>query len=203
MFTTNIFQLIRSGTLLYLAIHCLNRTLNFAESSVLLIQERIEGVSLTSRGLTSQLLDLQVKLAVSRIARELATETLEGLERCLRSRTKDGWSFAFCTILLLCMCVEEIQIAAVASVGIVKPDGTEAPTTNAAFSACQGLEELLAKRIPLLFHDIYKTNKQHPREGGYNPLRQAFVDGNHSLNFDEPTQNLVRKFNGMTRELCE
>jgi hypothetical protein len=211
-FTTNVFQLIRSGTLLYLASHCLNRTINFAESSVLLIRERIQGVILPSRGLTSRLLtsrllDLQVKVAVSRIAWELAVETLEGLEKCLRSRTKDGWSFAFCTILLLCMCVEEIQIAAVASIGIGKPDGTEAPTIYAALSACQGLEDLLANKIPVLFHDIYKTNKQHTagisREGGYNPLRQTFVDDNPSLNADEPTQNMVKKFNGMIREFCE
>ena len=206
----NYLKLVRKALLLYLSYCLLNRSASFTESSALIIRESLEprDQSAIDPYPFSKLLNLQIKFILFRIAQELAYEILAGLEKILRSRTKDSWPVSLCTILLLCMCIEEIRVRQIRSAGIDHFNGKEPSTENLGIEACRTLENSSLKAITGIFHDIYKTNRSPAdggaREGGFNPLRQALADGG-DLNFglDEAARYMVWDFGRLITESCE
>jgi hypothetical protein len=62
--------------------------------------------------LSSRLLNRQLKFVMHRLHRDITRELLEGLEKSMRSCTKNAWGPSFCAILVLCLCIEGLQTAA-------------------------------------------------------------------------------------------
>lgn len=145
---------------------------------------------------------------LSNIARELATDVLQGLEKCLRGRTKDLWPKSFCTILLLLLCVEEIQITAIASIGVEDVVGKLPPTRPAAVKACQALEGSLEAIIGL-FHAIYRTDRSLVDGGGFNVLKKLLAgqdipyEGDSDLGVENASGVMIEGFETMFESFRE
>ncbi|TVY38797.1 hypothetical protein LSUB1_G005890 [Lachnellula subtilissima] len=149
--------------------------------------------------LSSRLLSRQIKYAMHKLSREITVEVLEGLERSMRSRTKDSWPVSFCAFLVLCLCMEGLQIACdiyvVCDIEKCQKDGS-----NSAYNRFQShqastvIDENPFSQCQRLFHDIYKSHKESnrgAREAGFNPLRNlANNDRNTGL---EPAADVMVK----------
>lgn len=160
------------------AIHYFMGTLiTFSSESAAAVSRSIRNYdALLEPYLSSRLLNRQIKYIMHKLHREVTIEVLEGLERSLRARTKDSWGPSFCTILLLCLCIEDLQIAADTMVvcDMLKKGTDSLFTRDQSYRVCVALDEFPFLQCKKLFHDIYKSHKEvqsGAREGGFNPLR--------------------------------
>jgi hypothetical protein len=152
--------------------------------------------------LSSRLLGRQVKYAMHKLHREITMDVLEGLEKSMRSRTRDSWGPSFCAILMLCLCIDGLQIAAdtfiVCDWEKCQREGVESQyIRNQSVEACQALDEYPFQQCARLFHDIYRSHKAGnggERKEGFNPLRYLWeVDATNEL--DQATDHMVRSIN--------
>jgi hypothetical protein len=147
------------------------------------------------RYLCSRLLNRQIKYAMHKLSRDITIEVLEGLERTMRSRTKDSWGTSFCAFLVLCLCMEGLQIASDTFVVCdMQKEGVHSTLTRGqSLSACQKIDENPFSQCKKLFHDIYRSHRetQRPgREGGFNPLQNLANNGETGL--DSEADTMVR-----------
>jgi hypothetical protein len=150
--------------------------------------------------LGSCLLDLQLKFVMHKLHREITILVLENLERSLRSRTKDSWGPFFCTILILCLCVEKLQSAAdtMVSCEILENGESAAFTRKQSYNACSELEQYPFSQFKKLFHEIYKTHKSGG--GGFNPFEM--VDGERRMGLGVHTAGMVRAIDEVVCASC-
>jgi hypothetical protein len=123
--------------------------------------------------LSSRLLNRQIKYAMHKLQREITREVLDGLEKLMRSRTRDAWGPTFCTILLLCFCIEGIQTAAetfiVCDIEKSQIDFQTAKFNQEhCFTACKNLDTYPYQQTTTLFNEIFRTQR---RREAFNPLR--------------------------------
>ncbi|TVY55292.1 hypothetical protein LCER1_G004398 [Lachnellula cervina] len=129
--------------------------------------------------LSSRLLSRQIKYAMHKLSREITVEVLEGLERSMRTRTKDSWPVSFCAFLVLCLCMEGLQIACdiyvVCDIEKCQKDGSNSAYNRfQSYQASTKIDENPFSQCQRLFHDIYRSHKESnrgAREAGFNPLR--------------------------------
>ena len=155
---------------------------------------------------SSKLLNRQIKFVIHTIHRELTKDVLEGIERLLRSRTKSSWPFTFTTIIMLCLGVEDLQIAAQAFA--TTQNSIEGLRLESANKACSSLEEFPINTLIRLFHDIYRTNRGMSRgkigpaqEKGFNPLAAKPAPGDSSGLDDPAAEKMVAEFRQMVADL--
>jgi hypothetical protein len=156
--------------------------------------------------LSSRLLSRQVKYVMNKIHRDLTETVLEGLERSMRSRTKDSWGTSFCTILILCLCMEGLQVAADSFVVCdMLCKGPESQyRRDESYEACQHLENYPFYQCKRLFHEIYKSHREGNgagREAGFNPLK-AMGNG-IKTGLDTATDAMLRNMYSMCWESCK
>lgn len=157
--------------------------------------------------LSSRLLNRQIKYVMHKLHQEITLKVLEDLERSLRSRTKDSWGTSFCTILILCLCIEGLQTAADVMVvcNIQEKGGEASYNRNQSFNACEELEEYPFRQCKKLFHDIYRSHKDGSSGGrgekAFNPLKMAAEEGRTGL--DLTTEGMVRSIYGVVCSSCE
>jgi hypothetical protein len=157
--------------------------------------------------LSSRLLNRQIKYVMHKLHREITLKVLEDLERSLRSRTKDSWGPSFCTILILCLCIEGLQTAADTIVVCEMAEKGDAAcyNRNQSFNACEELDEYPFRQCKKLFHDIYRSNKDGSSGGrgekAFNPLKMAAEEGKMGL--DLTTEGMVRSIYGVVCSSCE
>ncbi|KUJ15459.1 uncharacterized protein LY89DRAFT_783598 [Mollisia scopiformis] len=187
------------------AIHYFMSTLiTFSEESAEKVSRSIRNYdALLEPYLSSRLLNRQIKYVMHKLHRELTIEVLEGLERSLRARTKDSWGPSFCTILILCLCIEDLQIAADTMVvcDMLKKGNESQYTRDQSYQVCLALDEYPFSQCKRLFHDIYKSHKEAnggAREGGFNPLRS--VHEKTSTGLDATTDAMVKSVYGVVEE---
>lgn len=104
--------LVRNALKLHAFHYFMGSLMSFTEESAfniyrVMLYDGIPGLELSSR-----LLNRQVKYIMHKLHRELTETVLKDLEKSLRSRTKDAWAPTFCSILVLCLCMESLQTAA-------------------------------------------------------------------------------------------
>jgi hypothetical protein len=106
-------------------------------------------------------------------------EVLEELEKELRTRSKAVWATCFCVALILCICIEDSQIAVDAFTMHTRNHGVEsdAPSSQATIDTCRKLDDLLFGHLVGLFHAIYKTQDTSEDGHAYNPIRDKPVIG--------------------------
>ncbi|RDL41411.1 uncharacterized protein BP5553_01390 [Venustampulla echinocandica] len=139
----------------------------------------------------SRLLNRQIKYAMDKLSREITRKVLQGLERTMRSRL--SWGPSFCVLLLLCLCMEELEIAAhIFVVSDIEKEGAKsAYNRRQSSTACQILEDNPFLQFKRLFHDIYRTHGGSRRGPGFNPLRSVAKHGGCS-ELDPPGDRMVQ-----------
>lgn len=146
--------------------------------------------------LTSKILNRQLKHAMHLLLQETTRDVLDRLERELKTRTKASWAPCFCTILILCISIEELQIAVH---GFAVHKATRKSKTNcfsraSGFETSRKLDELLYNDCKTLFHAIYNSHKSKSglrnEKGGFNPIRDAY-DVNENEGITQAMHDLV------------
>lgn len=109
--------------------------------------------------LSSRLLNRQIKCAMILLQQEITESVLNSLEKSMRSKTRGAWGPSFVAILVLCLCMEDVQIAADTFVvcDIIKMkerEGMSPYNRNHSHSICSALDEYPFRQCVKLFHDI-------------------------------------------------
>lgn len=162
----------------------------------------------TQACLSSRLLNRQVKYVMHILQQEICKDVLEGLEKSFKSQAKrDSWGVSFCVLLVLCMCIEELQSAAdtFVSCDMLKEGKNSLYNRNQSAEACAALEEYPYQQCTRLFHDVYRSQRAGmggpSRESVFNPFRDL-KDGNDS-GLDKTTNELASKIYDMVSCSCE
>jgi len=160
---------------------------------------------------TSKLLNRQIKFCMNRLHRELMKEVLKHLERSIRSRSKDSWGASFCTILILCLCIEILQSAV--ETLVVCENRRESPDlkNSCNYSRIQSakafigdLEQYPYRKCKELFRDVYGLHNTRFRDyesSGFNPL-QACMRG-QTTGLDPPTNSMVKAICDLVNDSCK
>ncbi|KAH9207552.1 hypothetical protein DL95DRAFT_527831 [Leptodontidium sp. 2 PMI_412] len=170
--------------------------ITFTDKSACELYKRLAPGATPQPYLLSRVLNRQIKCVMHKLQREITLEVLENLERSLHSKRKDYWGTLFCTILILCLCIENMQtvVDVFAVFGMAKMGDAAFWNRNQSPNACEELDDYPFWQITNLFHDIYSSHRDG-RNGGrgekaFNPLKMAANDGEMGL--DMTTQIMVR-----------
>lgn len=141
-----------------------------------------------------------------KLHREITASVLESLERSLRSRTKDYWGPSFGAILILCLCMENLETAADTLVvcDMLKDEGREGFQRNQSLNACMTLEEFPFAQCKRLLHEIYRSHKEGnggARDAGFNPLRALY--NNEPTGLDGEADEMVFEVYGVVFDKCK
>ncbi len=128
----------------------------------------------------SPLLNRQIKYVMHLLLREMTRKVLSQLEKELRTKSKRTWASSFCTILLLCICVEEVQIAidGFSVYCLSQPEKVNPLSRDIGLGLARQLDDRLIADCKSLFHSIYRTHNGPPgskNEKSFNPIRDQFV----------------------------
>jgi len=192
--------------MLYAMFYFMTRSITFTEASA---EEIIRSIQHPTqfrykRDRSARLITRQIKQVMSVLLHQTTADVLDGLEREIRSRDKLAWGTSFCIILILCMCVEMVQVAA--DVRIVRKMVTASPhpavTRDISIDLCRKLDDIPMAQCIGIFHALHRTKKPKigPRnEHGFNPLRDGLeIDSGAGItqelvDFVEDMRGVVRK----------
>lgn len=154
-----------------------------------------------------RLLNRQIKSTMHALRERLMREVLEELEKELRTRSKAVWAPCFCVALILCMCVEEAQIAMDAFAMHTRALGAmqDAPSSQTTIESCRKLDDLLFNHLLDLFHGVYKTHQTSKPQRScrvYNPIRDG-PETNIKEGLDQKSADLVSEFRGIIADHSE
>jgi len=168
--------------MLYSTYYFIGRRITYAGDSGTRIHQGLNRpmVNEWDSNLVSHLLNRQIKCAMQKLRKQLTRDVLEDLEEVLRSRRKAAWATCFSVITILCICIEEGQIA---MNGILMHKRTfepeDAPSSNEVIEACLELDAWLFRHMTELFHAVYKTHKYpspSKKKSAVNPIRDGLRD---------------------------
>jgi hypothetical protein len=152
----------------------MSRIITFTKESA---EKAIEGLQKPhmlkfTQTLSSTLLNLQIKQAMQGLLSETTNAVLEELEAVTsKSKTKAAsWADIFCVTLILCMCIEAVQVASDSyAVAALRKD----PNCGLdRLGICRALDEKPFKNLTELFHMAYKTPRVSRKcRLGFNPIR--------------------------------
>jgi hypothetical protein len=142
--------------------------------------------------LTSRLLNLQIKRAMYALMPSMMRDVLKGLEKLFAEyRSHSSWAESFCVVLILCTCIEEVQVSIDAfTIAASSRDPTCALRPLAKLRA---LEDA-CKQVTELFHESYKTARSghdRSRSSGFNPIRDGLTP-NESNGVTQQMADLVQ-----------
>jgi hypothetical protein len=131
--------------------------------------------------LTSTLLNLQIKQAMQGLLSTTSNAVLESLDCAMSGpKTKAAWADIFCAILILCMCIEAVQVASDSyAMAAIRKD----PKCGLSrMDICRRLDEEPFKHLTEIFHMAYKTAKASRKSSsiGFNPIHSGL-----RVNLDE------------------
>ncbi|RDW64864.1 hypothetical protein BP6252_10515 [Coleophoma cylindrospora] len=194
--------LIRKAMMLHAINYSMSRLVTFSQDSAARLAEQLGDSRIPY--ISSRLLNRQIKYAMHKLHRELTREVLKGLEKSMRAKSRDSWGPSFCTILVLSLCIEDLQTAADTFVvcDLVK-DGMQANLNRGdSFTACSALEEYPYQRCTRLFHDIYHSHRQaggRVKDGAFNPIKNLCEFDAHS-GWDKHTASMTLAFQDLVSE---
>jgi hypothetical protein len=167
--------------------YMMQRSIAFTEDSAI---EAIQSLQNPSNVLphqpfiTATLLNRQIKALINLLLEEYIGDLFRGLERRLRN-SRTSWAICFCANIILCMHVEQVQIAIDAIVVDKISSGRDAADTRKdGIESCQALEELPMKYSWTLFYGIQRK---------YNPIKYGCLPENNSAQNDGERE-LVNSF---------
>lgn len=154
--------------------YLMNRSFVFTEESAVKAINTLQNQStafLHERFISAALLDRQIKVAISILLEDYIEDLFKGAERKLR-KNRAAFAICFCTNLILCILVEQVQIAVDAIVMDKISSGQNASRTRkTGIEICEGLEQLLMKYSWTLFDGIQRK---------YNPIQDGCLVDNES-----------------------
>jgi hypothetical protein len=155
----------------------MSRFIEFTEDSAEKAVERLQRPHKLNfaQTLTSTLLNLQIKQAMQGLLSATTKEVLDGLESAMSGpRTKAHWADAFCTILILCMCIEAVQVASDSHAIVALIVDSKCGVSRQ--DICRLLDEKPFKDLTEIFHMGFKTAKARPKRSiGFNPIRNGLL----------------------------
>jgi hypothetical protein len=174
--------MLRQASMLYLMHGFMGRTITIADGTGYEAFKHFDNLKELTYDfeVTSKILSRQLKHAMHLLLQETTRDVLTSLERELRTRCRRSWAPCFCTILILCICVEELQIAVdgFAVYRATRKSETNCFSRASAFEASRKLDNLLYDDCKMRFHTIYNSHKPKlgPKneKGGFNPIRDAY-----------------------------
>ena len=160
--------------MLYAMHYFMSRVIIFTRTSAeeVVTSLRAPKMLLYERTLASKLLNLQLKVAMYAVMRDMTRDVLEGLDRELRRKGKQSsWAGAFSVVLILCMCIEALQVAVdsfTVAFGCGTPSFRESAIEIMRISEVHTFEHIL-----ILFHGAYRTARS--KRLGFNPIRDGLA----------------------------
>ncbi|KAF8853562.1 hypothetical protein BDZ45DRAFT_76216 [Acephala macrosclerotiorum] len=157
--------------------------------------------------IASRLLNRQIKSAMHALREGLMREVLEELERDLKTKSKALWAPCFCVTLILCMCVEEAQIAMDAFAMHTRVLGAvqDAPASETTIESCRKLDDLLFNHLLELFHGVYRSHQASKPNSNcrvYNPIRDG-PETDIKEGLDQKSADLVSEFRNIIADHSE
>lgn len=155
--------------------------------------------------LISPLLNRQIKYSMHRLHRKITGIVLEGLERALRSPTKDVWGSSFCAILILCLCMDNLHSDIYTFTHFSRRE--DLSDIEKGSKACQDLEDYPFQICTRLLHKVYGTHENRAASGslsaetGFNPFERAMRQENMEL--DLGTEWMARRILGLMLDFSE
>jgi len=145
---------------------------------------------------SSRLIHRQIKHQMQMLLHEMTREVLEGLEKELRTRVRASWPTAFCVILVLCLCIEMVQVATDGFVVHTQrhEGGDSVLLRETGIEICRSLDGRPYNGWANLFHAVHRS---HKKQRGFNPIRDGLgVDEKEGL--DQAALNLVNEIHQIT-----
>jgi len=165
---------------LHAMLYFMSSLLTFTPSSAQNIDENLQRLGHSPSKLddfpSSRLLSRQIKGTVFRLQEETTADVLALVEKSLRRRTQDHWAPSFATILIVCLCIENLETAAhtLVECDMLRADGGKGFGRSKSLEACKALENGPFAQCKRLLHEIYRSNKESnggARDGGFNPFK--------------------------------
>ena len=201
--------------MLYAGYRFMNTNVRFTHASFSTVKASIRNPPVRDIGsrLISSLLNRQLKYAVNDIMKQETLNLLDDLQKELYGKSKSSWATSFCVLLILCICIEEVQTAMGGLVmhsrenpGSVNPDEEE------AILVCRRLDDLPFAHMCALFHKVFKSHKvggtgagkkrkKKSDSAGFNPLIGEMVERNESEGFGKEAVELVSEMRSIMTEL--
>ena len=152
--------------------------------------------------LTAKLLELQIKGAMMLLFTEMATEVLVGLEHALPPRrSRSSWAICFCVYSILCICIEEVQIAVDAVIVSALCENLDSPLSRTEY--CHRLDNEPYKPLVDIFHIVYSTEKANGKSRrGINPIQNG-LSVNEEEGINEAEVNLVNEIQCLMQIYCK
>jgi hypothetical protein len=173
-------QLLYKAKMLYAMHYFMSRVILLTESSLSAARHALPSPTPVEYdfSLTPRLLHRQVKREMHTIIRYTTREVLGSLESELRTRKRSSWPTAFCTILILCLCIEAVQVAVDGFVVFTKlrNGGDPAMRREMAVHIARDLDDRPYGGWTSLFHAIYRSHRStrsHKPESLFNPIRDG------------------------------
>lgn len=138
-------------------------------------------------GIPPPLLNREIKHVMNSLIHETTEHVLGQLERELRTKSKVSWAPCLCTILILSLCAEDLQVAldGFAVYTLLHPSRKSPLSRTESLALARQIDDRLLADCKALFHGIYKSRKRstgQKSEKGFNPIRDGLdVDGDDML----------------------
>ncbi|CZR66934.1 uncharacterized protein PAC_16835 [Phialocephala subalpina] len=206
--------LLNKAMMLYAGYRFMNTGIRYTHTSFSALVGSIKNPpiqNITSR-LVSRLLNRQLKYAVNEVMKRETASLLEELQRELYSKKKSAWATTFCVILILCICMEEVQTAMEGLVlHLREHPGSATADEDEAIAVCRRLDDLPFAHMCELFHMAFKTHKigdmslgKRKRKSsttGFNPLKGEMIERNESDGFGKEAVELIGEIRTIMKEL--
>lgn len=117
---------------------------------------------------SSRLLNRQIKFAMHLVQQKLTAAVLRDLHDEIRKHSTESWTSSFGTIVILCLCTEELQVAVDGFTTLI---GNSKRESQDGLNTCRRLDETI-EMFTNIFHDVYGTHKPNKksRTRGLNPF---------------------------------
>jgi len=151
---------------MYVMFYFMASAIKLAEISADCIVQRFQRptVRLFDSRLVSRLLNRQIKSAMHALLRTKTREVLEELDRTLKRRDQSMWGAAFCTVSILAICMEEVQIA-MDGLGLhMRRQGAAGNELSSSYiiGKCRELDDVLFVYLNKSFHGVYRARNIVP-----------------------------------------
>jgi len=154
----------------------MGRPILFTQSSATPIIAKLDEYHPQSQHYSSRLLNRQVKRVIHHASVELLKRVLRQLEKFLRSRQESTWLMCFASFIILCLCLELVQVQAEAHITTLKSTSLLPEHLNEEPQrCCESMDRVFFSQLVQIFHSVYRTHN-----GGLNPLSKdppASLDG--------------------------